>query len=796
MEKSAVKNPLSHRSLAYVFPLTVALLVLNGCFTSAPRWSETDSEPIKIVTNQGGQTLGYATTSGVSLLTVDRFAFKDLNKNEALDPYEDWRLSADVRAKDLASRMSVDQIAGLMLYSAHQAIPSTRGRLGVPTYNGKPFAESGANAWDLSDAQTDFLTNDNLRHVLITSVESPEVAARWNNNVQALVEGIGLGIPANNSSDPRHRTRADAEFNAGSGGDISMWPASIGLAATFDPALVRQFGEIASKEYRALGITTALSPQIDLATEPRWYRFSGAFGADPDLATAMARAYVDGFQSSSREAEIAGGWGYESVNAMVKHWPGGGSGEGGRDAHYSYGRYAVYPGNNFDLHLLPFTEGAFNLESGTGMAAAVMPYYTVSFNKDTRYGENVGNAYSTYIIKDLLRGTYGFDGVVCTDWGVTRDYTAVDGFGAAPWGVEGLSEAERHYKALMAGIDQFGGNNDSGPVIEAYKMGVQEHGEAFMRARFEASAVRLLKNIFRTGLFENPYLDIEQTAATVGNATHTAAGYGAQRKSLVLLKNQDNVLPLKQNATIYIPQRYVPERRSRFGGGVTPARYEDPLNLEIANKYFDVTDDPDAAEAALIVINSPASTGGYDKADVEAGGNGYVPVSLRYETYTATHARATSLAGGDPLETFTNRSYLGKTVTPSNTTDLQAVLEAREKMNGKPVIVVLNLSTPTVASEFEPSANAILVSFGVQDQAILDILTGTAEPSGLLPLQMPANMQTVEEQHEDTPHDMQPYVDAQGNAYDFALGLNWSGIIEDARTLRYRKQRSVSESNP
>ena len=790
-----MKNRRWQRSFAYVFSLALALVVISGFFDSTPRWSETDSGTIKTVNNQGGQTLGYATTSGVSLLTVDRFAFKDLNKNEALDPYEDWRLSADERAKDLASRMSVEQIAGLMLYSAHQAVPAAGGRFGrTTTYNGKPFAESGANASDLSDAQTDFLTNDNLRHVLITSVESPEVAARWNNNVQTLVEGIGLGIPANNSSDPRHRTQADAEYNAGSGGDISMWPASIGLAATFDPTLVRQFGEIASREYRALGITTALSPQIDLATEPRWYRFSGAFGADPDLATAMARAYVDGFQSSSREAEISGGWGYESVNAMVKHWPGGGSGEGGRDAHYGYGKYAVYPGNNFDLHLLPFTEGAFNLESGTGMAAAVMPYYTISFNKDARYGENVGNAYSTYIIKDLLRGTYGFDGVVCTDWGVTRDYTALDGFGAAPWGVEGLSEAERHYKAVMAGVDQFGGNNDSGPVIEAYEMGVQEHGEAFMRARFEASAVRLLKNIFRTGLFENPYLDIEQTAATVGNATYTAAGYGAQRKSLVLLKNQGDILPLKQNVTVYIPQRYVPERRSRFGGGVTPARYEDPLNLEIANKYFDVTNDPDAAEAALIVINSPASTGGYSKADVEAGGNGYVPVSLQYETYTATHARATSLAGGDPLETFTNRSYLGKTVTPSNTTDLQAVLDAREKMNGKPVIVVLNLSTPTVASEFEPSANAILVSFGVQDQAILDILTGAAEPSGLLPLQMPANMQTVEEQHEDTPHDMQPYVDAQGNAYDFAFGLNWSGIIEDLRTETYGKEQPLPES--
>jgi beta-glucosidase len=595
-----------HRAVAYAFPLILTLAVLNGCFSRAARWSETESGIIRTVTNRGGQTLRYVTTSGVSLLTVDRFAFKDLNKNGALDPYEDWRLSADDRAQDLASKMSIQQIAGLMLYSAHQAVPGASGWF-RGTYDGKPFAESGAKAWDLSDEQKDFLTNDDLRHVLITSVESPAVAARWNNNVQALVEGIGLGIPANNSSDPRHETQgAFAEFSAGSGGDISLWPGSIGLAATFDPAMVRQFGDIASKEYRALGITTALSPQIDLGTEPRWWRFSGTFGEDPALATDMARAYVDGFQTSEGDAVTEGGWGYESVNAMVKHWPGGGSGEAGRDAHVGLGKYAVYPGNNFDLHLTPFTQGSFKLEAETSMAAAVMPYYTISFNQDTVYGENVGNAYSRYLITDLLREKYGYEGVVCTDWNVTRTNQGLDMLSGMPWGVEGLTEAERHYKALMAGVDQFGGNNDAGPVMEAYEMGVQEHGEQFIRARFEASAVRLLKNIFRTGLFENPYLDVEETAVTVGKPEYMAAGYEAQLKSLVLLKNQDDVLPLERDATVYVPQRHIPESRDFFGN-VIPGRDVDPLNTQIVREYFDLTDDPDAADAALVVINGPES---------------------------------------------------------------------------------------------------------------------------------------------------------------------------------------------
>jgi beta-glucosidase len=323
-------------------------------------------------------------------------------------------------------------------------------------------------------------------------------------------------------------------------------------------------------------------------------------------------------------------------------------------------------------------------------------------------------------------------------------------------------------------------------------MGVTEHGEAFMRARFEASAVRLLRNMFRTGLFENPYLDVQHTVATVRRPDFMTAGYQAQLKSLVLLKNQDRALPLRRNARVYIPRRHVPA--SQFLGMVFPARDVDPLNPELARKYFDLTDDPAGADAAVVVVRGPLMgsefgiTNGYSRADVARGGNGYVPISLQYGPYTAANARATSIAGGDPKERFTNRSYRGKTVTVSNESDLKAVLDARARMNGKPVIVVMNISNPVVVSEFEPSVNAILVSFGVQDQAILDILTGAAEPSGLLPFQMPADMQTVEEQHEDTPRDMRPYLDAQGHAYDFAFGLKWTGVIQDTRTATYGKR--------
>jgi len=754
----------------------------------AQNWSEKTNGAISIVTNKGGQTLGYSTTSGIKIITIDGFAFKDLDKNGRLDKYEDWRLPADVRAKDLASKMSVEQIAGLMLYSRHQPIPNPPGGPFAGTYNGKSFDQSGAKASDLTDQQKKFLTNDNLRHVLITSVKSADVAAEWNNNMQSLVEGIGLGIPANNSSDPRHGTIANAEFNAGAGGSISMWPGSLGLAATFDPAIVKNFGHIAAVEYRALGITTALSPQVDIATDPRWNRVSGTFGEDPKLAADMARAYIDGFQTSTGDKKIANGWGYNSVNAMVKHWPGGGSGEGGRDAHYGYGKYAVYPGKNFTQHFTPFTDGAFKLSGKTGMAAAVMPYYTISYNQDVKNHENVANNYNSYIINDLLRKKYKYDGVVCTDWLVTGDETAVDVFlTGKSWGVDKLSIAERHYKVLMSGVDQFGGNNDAAPVIEAYNIGVKEHGEKFMRERFEESAVRLLKNIFRTGLFENPYLDPEVSKTIVGNAEYMKAGYDAQLKSMVLLKNKKMILPLQKNKTVYVPKKFTPAGRN-FLGMETPEKLDYPVNMNIVKKYFNVTDNPDEADYALVFINSPNGGNGYNSADVKAGGNGYLPISLQYGEYTAAGARDPSIAGGDKFESFTNRTYKGKSVKAINITDLSMVTETYAKMKGKPVIVSVNMSNPMVFSEFEKMADAIVVNFGVQDQAILDILTGKVEPSGLLPLQMPANMQTVEKQYEDVPHDMQCYKDSQGHVYDFGFGLNWKGVINDTRTAKYKKK--------
>ena len=746
------------------------LIAISAC---GPKWVSKEADSYSLIIQKDGPTLGY---TSAPILEDKGYAFKDLNRNGVLDPYEDWRLTSLERAQDLASRLSIEEIAGLMLYSSHQAIPGSAYGFGAASYS-----QPDHKSWDLTDQQQKFLRDDNLRAVLVTTVESPEVAARWNNNVQAFVEGLGHGIPANNSSDPRNETAATAEFNMGAGGNISLWPTPLGLAATFDPSVVQRFGSVASREYRALGIATALSPQIDLATEPRWSRFGGTFGEDPALDTDMARAYVDGFQTTPDSPD---GWGAESVNAMVKHWPSGGPEEGGRDAHFNYGKYAVYPGGNFATHLLPFTQGAFRLSGGTSKASAVMPYYTISYGQDPS-GANVGNSYSKYIIGELLRDRFAYDGVVCTDWNITYDNAAIESFDGKCWGTELLTVAQRHYEVLKAGVDQFGGNNDKGPVLEAYRMWADEFGEASARERFEASAVRLLLNSFRTGLFENPYTDPALAAKVVGNPEFMEAGYDAQLKSVVMVKNHSSALP-RQRAKVYVPKRFYPQTPGMFGLFKGPeAHWDYPIDRALVEKYYDWAETPEEADFALVMIQEPYPGSGYDVADRARGGNGYVPISLQYRPYTAYEARQVSVAGGDPKENFSNRSYKGKTVRTLNESDLDLVIDTRKKMNGKPVVTVVNLTRPAVLSEVEPYADAILLTFGVQNQAVLDIVSGAFEPSGLLPMQMPIDMLTVELQCEDVPRDMRPLVDSDGNAWDFGFGLNWHGPIQDSRTARY-----------
>ena len=650
------------------------------------------------------------------------------------------------------------------------------------------FAVSG----ELSDDQKAFL-DQGLRAVLNAASSTPVTEqAKFNNAMQAYVEGKRFGIPVNSSTDPRNV-------------NVSYWPSNLGIAATFDTEIANLAGQVQSAEYRSFGLGTLLGPQIDIASEPRWYRISGTFGEDPALSRDITNAFTSGIQSSYDASGTDLGWGEDSMNAMIKHWPGDGAAESGRESHAAVGKYAVYPGGQFETHLIPFVDAGFQLESSTGSASAVMSSYSVAFSNTEAYGELVGSAYSDYKIKDLLRGTYGFDGVVCTDWGITGDDEG--GMGSRNFGVEDLTVAERHYKIIMAGVDQFGGNNDPAPIVEAYAIGVEEHGEEAMQARFADSARRLLKNYFNVGLFENPYVDVANADATANSDEFAAAAYDATLKSIVMLKNDDAIKAndSEEKLTVYIPMNYTETTYSDFGPP-TPANWSLPVDIEVASEFFNVvtdtvnetlTGEPDAdgnptvafeditraskadladVDFALPIITSPKNAGtmfqgyGYDRTTEE-----YIPISLQYGEYTADSdaVRQESIAGdiveevvdsGYGVQTTQekeNRTYYGKTAKVVNGAHLDSVLSAGNNLpEGAKVVAAINATTPFIVAEFEEYVDAILVGFDVQTKALLEVAAGKAEPNGLLPVNMPLNMEEVEAQLEDVPRDTVCYTDA------------------------------------
>jgi beta-glucosidase len=315
----------------------------------------------------------------------------------------------------------------------------------------------------------------------------------------------------------------------------------------------------------------------------------------------------------------------------------------------------------------------------------------------------------------------------------------------------------------------FGGCSRKEPVLQAYALGCGKYGESVMRQRMEQSAARILTLMFRVGIFENPYLDPQESAKTVGAPEFVEAGLEAQRRSVVLLKNKASVLPLKKGMRIFVPGRHL-EAHDTFFRTRQPAADLQPLSSKEAEGYFTLAASPAEADAAVVFAESPLCDC-YTQEDLDRGGSGYLPITLQYRPYRAEAARPHSLAKGDFRENDCDRTYINKENTPYNASDLENILAARQAMGDKPVIVVLQLHNPAVVAEFEGQVDGLIAHFGVENKVLLEILTGEARPGGRLPLLLPASMETVERHCEDVADDMDAHVDACGNRYDYGFGL-------------------------
>jgi len=591
------------------------------------------------------------------VLSIDGHDFRDLNKNGKLDAYEDYRVNIEDRITNLVGQMSLEEKAGAMFIT--MAAMNSNGDLSETKSILNPISY-------MVEGNSAMVIGKNMNHLNTLQSTTPEAMVVWHNNIQKLAERTRLGIPITLATDPRHGV-PNAPGASIYSPFFSSWPSTLGLAATRDSNLVRAFGDIARQEYKALGFRLSLSPMADLATEPRWGRINGTFGEDAELAATMTKAYILGFQGDTLNEN--------SVECMVKHFSGGGPQEDGRDAHFPPGRQR-YKGGNFNYHLIPFVKGAF-----VAGAAQVMPYYGIPMGQTT---EDVGFGYNKDIITGLLRNTYKFDGIVCTDWGLVSD-AKIFGYTLKPasaHGVEQLTAKQRIEKIINAGCDMFGGEALPSLVIELVKEG------KISEKRIDSSMRRILKEKFRLGLFDHPYLE-PAGVKVINNAGFAAKGIEAQQKSLVLLKNEANILPLKAGTKIFL----------------------EGFSKEETKGLTNLVNDAASADVIVLKIGTPDN----------AGPEKYILQRL------FNHG---SLAFSDKEEAR-----------------LLKIIQS------KPTITVINLQRPAVIPGINKYTKALIADFSSQDNVILDLIMGKFKPTGKLPFELPSSMEEVLKQKEDMPYD-------------------------------------------
>ena len=520
--------------IAYILLVLLIIALLTGIFFFI-KWNRTSTANMKL--------LGVEAPT----LTANGYSFRDLNKNGQLDVYEDGRAAIDDRVQDVLNQMTLEEKAGLLFITMISM--NGDGSLNEVPSISEPLTF-------LLESNSSMLAKKKMNHFNIIQATSPKAMATWNNNIQRLAERTRLGIPVTIASDPRHAARENAGASIPTP-FFSKWCSPLGFAAIGDTTIMRQFGDIARQEYKTLGIRLALSPMADLATEPRWGRINGTFGEDAELSANLTKAYVLGFQGDSLD--------HNSIACMTKHFAGGGPQEDGEDAHFPYGKNQVYPGNNFDYHLIPFEKGAFPANT-----AQIMPYYGVPVGQTK---EEVAFGYNKEIITGLLRGRYGFDGVVCADWGIVSDSPAKP---ASAFGIEHLSNVDRAGKVFAAGCDMFGGEASPQWVIELVKSG------KLSEERLNLSVKRVLKDKFRLGLFDNPYVQLDDFSI-YKKESFQQLGDAAQRKSLVLLKNENNILPLKKGVKIFV----------------------EGLDPSIAEQYANIVTSPAEADYIILKLFTP-----------------------------------------------------------------------------------------------------------------------------------------------------------------------------------------------
>ena len=668
-----------------------------------------------------------------ALLKVGDLSFKDLNHNGALDRYEDWRLPVEKRVADLLSRMTLEEKAGLM-----------------------QITSSSAGSLD------DYLNQRHIRYLILRdNLPARELAARAN-RAQELAEKSRLGIPIVFTSNPRNHVRDNLVYEeAEAAGEFSSWPGTLGLAATNDLKLIRAFAGIARAEWRASGIQKCYGYQVDVATEPRWYRIQTTFGESPKLNADIAREIVLGFQGTTL--------GPESVAQSIKHLPGDGAVDKGLDPHNNWGQWAVYPtlGSFFKYQLPPFQAAV------VAGASSIMSYYNNPSTEKSadqlpkewwqsgkQQFEEVAGAYNTVLLTRLLRGRMGFKGYVNTDSGVLTNNA---------FGVESLTTPQRFAKAVKAGVALFSDNNNPQGLVDAVHQHLLEESD------LNSAVAQLLKEIFQLGLFENPYTDPEAAQRIASSPASAARANEAHRKSIVLLRNDRKLLPITGVTKLYV--EVMAGRAQRLGGrgefgGRAGAAGRGPGGAP------GIAGGKGAGNSQATGRRGRGEFGGRGNAAAVSGTAGLKALLAKDRSVeiveSIDQADAALLWLRPVVYQRPEHDYADIALSPLTGVD---VAKVKQMEAAKPTVLVINLINPWIINEVEPGAAAVLATFDVKAEALLDVVRGRFNPVGRLPLTIPADQAAVDRNAPDVPGYAETfdyaYKNRANDKYVYGFGLTY-----------------------
>jgi len=627
----------------------------------------------------------------VDLIHEKQFIFKDLNKNQKLDVYEDWRQPLDKRVANLVSQMTLQEKVGMLLINTLNA-----GEKGTLTEGAVDYIEN--------QKMTRFIFRNTIKNNPVNTGAgngfagvqiSPYEAAQFMNAVQELSERTRLGIPSLFKSNSRNHMEIDARAGINvESGSFSSWPKESGLAATRDMDLIADFAKIMAEEWRAIGLRGMYGYMADLSTEPRWYRVHETFTEDSELATDIIKVLIKNLQGEKLHSK--------SIALTIKHFPGGGPQEGGGDPHYTFGKNQIYPAGKFDDHLAPFKAA---IDAG---ASSIMAYYGIPVGQPYM-PNNVGMAFSKGILTDLLRTLLKFRGYVNSDTGI---------IGERAWGLEDKSLDEQILIAIEAGTDILSGFSNNKQILNLVEAG------KLPESRVNLSVTRLLKEQFELGLFENPYVDPNRAAYLVGNPSFQKKADLAQRKSIVLLQNKTK-LPLAQ------PKGQDTLKIFTMGMNTDLFKEREWSNYKVTSGDYNK-----AKKETLPAISKETD------------------IAIIRVQVTNNAGSDRRFGGADSTElNFLSFSEMAKAKSWKISPSLEDIKTVMETVGAEKTILSIDFRQPYVLDEASGILNAagILATFGVSDAAVMDIIMGKFNPTGKLTYALAKTSAAVVKQAPDAP---------------------------------------------